>query len=284
MMLFAGILILLGAAIDIAIGGYTGLHLIFIGCGLLLVLLNVFGHKLPIGIAISKNILSLGVIVLAGLCLFGFFSGNKLLSSDNTSAVIKKAEKISQKSGAAEASAYIKDAAATLDWNRNLAFKTAGLLAMAGKYEDAVRKYEEILSKDPFDIEARYQISLELMKVKKYEQAIERLLNNLKLDPSHADSYMSLGDCYWALGDNIRGLYYYKLSVNLEAASVEKHVKLALAYARMQSYEEADQTFKTALGLAKDFDEEMLIYNGYSQMKTQISQNSENKAAAATVK
>jgi hypothetical protein len=93
MMLFIGILILVGSAVDIAISAYTGLHLLLLICGILLIGLNVFGHKLPAGIAVGKTALSLAIIVLTGLSLFGFFTGSKLLESHNAQSVIKKAEK-----------------------------------------------------------------------------------------------------------------------------------------------------------------------------------------------
>jgi hypothetical protein len=49
--------------------------------------------------------------------------------------------------------------------------------------------------------------------------------------------------------------------------SLQKHVKLAQAYAGIHAYDEAEQVFQESLDLADSFEEEMFVYNSYSKNK-----------------
>lgn len=281
MMLLLGILILLGAVLDIVVHAWVGLHVILIGCGLLLVILNFIGNrlsfgKISIGKVIGKNILSLLVLTLTVLFLFGFFtSGSLFAAKDDSNYIVIKAEKTYESDGAEKALAYLEKSVEGREWDREIAFKTGELLDAAGHSENAKAKFAEVFYNNPLDLEARYRYADIVLREKNHSAAIEQLLYNVRIDPSHSDSYMLLGEAYWDMGDHIRGIYYHKLAVNEAPGSIEKRVKLAQAYADMHSYEEADIEYKKALEMASGFEEELLVYNGYDNMKAQKNLDSQ---------
>lgn len=281
MMMLLGILILLGAVLDIVTHAFTGLHTVLIGCGLLLVILNIFGNKLSFSKTVGKNVISLAILVIAALFLFGLFSADNFSASNNVQTIIKKTEKIFNKDGAVKAFEYIEEANVKMQWNRDLAYEMGKLYEESEKNDLAKNKYIEILSRDAFDINARYQFAKLLMLDKNYTQAINELSYIIRLNAKHADSYMSLGDCYWTMGDNIRGIYYYKLSVDEQEGSIEKRLKLAQAFTSMHSYEEAEAEYNKALERASSFDEEMMVYDAYSDLKKQTEKNSSAEQGGA---
>lgn len=280
MMLILGILILLGVVLDIIVGAWMGLHMILIACGLLLIILNLAGDRLSLGKAgigriLGKNILSLLVLAASALFLFGFFSsGGIITGKDDPKAVLRKADKIFQSEGAEKALAYIEKETEGLEWERARAYKTAELLEAAGRTPEAKSKFGEIFYYMPLDIEARLRYAAIALEEKNYNEAVQQLLYNTKIDPFNSQSYVLLGDIYEEMGDHIRGIYYYKLAVNEAPGSIENRVKLAQAYADMHSYMEADIEYKKALETASGFEEELMVYNGYRRMNEQKAQES----------
>lgn len=274
-MLAAGILIILGVVLDIVVHGFSGIHVVLIASGLLLIVINsIPGIKFP-GRRIGKLILSMTAIVLTCLFLAGLFPSLSSGMSGNVSGAIKKAEQIAESKSTAEAAAYLDEIIMKGTWNRDLAFTAAELYRKHGQYTDSTGRYYPILLQVPFDIEVRHSLAQSMIGQKNFDPAIEQLSYIMQLEPQNADICETLGDCYWSKGDNIRGIYYYKMAANQAADSVEKHVKLAQAYADMHSDAEAMAEYRKAKDLAKSFDEEMLVYNGYSSMKSEASTQSE---------
>ncbi len=284
MMVLFGILILLGAGADIAIHGYTGLHALLIACGLLLVLINVLVGKLfpKMGGMIGKGIMSLAVLALAVLFLAGLFSAETLTDVNDEKTMIARAEKILEKENAEKAAAWLEKESSNLtEFSRNIKYELGSLYAEAGNNQEAKRRYEEILNQNGYDLDARYNYAILWYEEKNYSTAIDTLRYIIKLQPDYADAYMTLGDCYWGLDDNLRGIYYYKLAVDGQPDSIEKRVKLAQAYANIHSWEEADAEYKKALEMASGFDEEMMVYNGYT--KTQQADQADGAVSGSGV-
>jgi len=271
MLLLFGILIMSGAGIDLAVHSYTGLHALLMASGLILVLINILFDKLfpKIGGIIGKVMLSLTVLALTGLFLTGFFSADTLTNVHDEKTMIVKAKKMLERDTAEAAAVWLEKESSTLNQrSRNITYEMGTLYEMAGNNEPAKRKYEEILYQNGFDLDARYHYAILWYKEKNYPNAIDHLRYIINLQPDFADAYMTLGDCYWELNDNLRGIYYYKLAVDGQPESIEKRVKLAQAYANIHSWEEAEAEYDKAFELASDFEEELMVYNGYVKIES----------------
>lgn len=276
MLLILGVIILLGIVFDNLINGWASLHVILAFCGLLLLILNFIYYRLPIGKfqlgkLLLKNILSILVLSAAIVFLVGLFPSGKLVSGDSNS-IIKKADSINEKDGAQKALEYMQKASEGKEWNRNIALKEGRILYEDGKTSEAYSKFSEIFNKNSYDVEARYYSALAALKDKSFNTAVEQLKYNILIDPHSADSYMLLGETFQEMGDQIRGIFYYKLAVSEAPRSIEKRIKLAQAYASMQSFEEADAEYKAALDMASGFEEKLMVYNGYNKIKAQKNQ------------
>ena len=112
MMLFAGLLILMGIAIDILLNGFAVLHIMLGCCGLAIVLINIAGEKflkgrLYTGGIIGKNILSFAAVILAGIVVFGFFSSERLQpEKKDVRSILQKSGKINKNEGPEKAMAF----------------------------------------------------------------------------------------------------------------------------------------------------------------------------------
>jgi tetratricopeptide (TPR) repeat protein len=280
-MLTAGILILLGIILDFAVHGFSGIHLLFVVCGLFLIVVNSIRTTKLKGGRIGKSILSLAALTLTCLVVAGIFPSFSSGTAGSAANEIKKAEQMAEKKGAAEASAYLDGINQKGPWNRDLAYAAAEVFQTYGQYADATGRYIAILSYVPYDTEVRYALAQSMIGSKNYDGAIEQLATILQLDPEDADTCEALGDTYWAKGDNIRGIYYYKMAVNQAEDNVVKRVKLAQAYANMHSDAEAMIQYTKAKELAKTFDEEMLVYNGYIGIKSGSPSQDDSQEASS---
>jgi tetratricopeptide (TPR) repeat protein len=280
-MIAAGILILLGVVLDFAVHGFSGIHVLFGVCGLFLIIVNSIGIKKLKGGRIGKVILSLAALALTCLIVAGILPSFSSGTAGSTANEIKKAGQMAKEKGTAEASAYLDGIIRKGLWNRDLAFGAAEVFQIYGQFGDAIGRYITILSYVPYDTEVRYALAQSMIGSKNYNGAIEQLAYILQLDPGNADICETLGDSYWAKGDSIRGIYYYKMAVNQAGDRVAKRVKLARAYANMHSDAEAMEQYEKAKELAKTFDEEMLVYNGYTAINGDSSLQEASQEASA---
>ena len=70
-------------------------------------------------------------------------------------------------------------------------------LALAGKYEEAKKVYEEILKADERDAAAHYRFGLLLLRrFQNEDDAVDHIQRAIELTPDNADYYMALGQAY----------------------------------------------------------------------------------------
>jgi tetratricopeptide (TPR) repeat protein len=264
MMLLLGILIISGACADLIMNGFSGPHALLIACGALLVIVNIVGKKLRFGRVMGKNIASIIVLAVTAFIMFGFFPTEQLEDTGDMGALIRKSEKILESDGPKQTMKYLEESSAKLSWNRELIYRLGSLREADLDYNGAKDCYQDIINRNAYDVDARYRIAAILAREKNYSQAIGELKQVALLDPKYADAYMSLGDCYMEMGDGIRGVFNYKMAVSGDGKSLEKRVKLANAYARMNSYDKANEEFNKALDMANSYEEKLSVYSGYS--------------------
>ena len=152
-------------------------------------------------------------------------------------------------------------------WDKDAAFAAGKLLEEMGKDEAAKAKFIEIIYHRPMDAEARCKAAGIEIRLKNYNNAVEQLNHVIKTNPSHPDANMMLGDAYFGMGDAIRGIFYYRLAADYEPDSLEKHMRLAAAYAKTHSWDEAGKEFKKSLELASTPEEELMVYREYRNIK-----------------
>ncbi len=121
-----------------------------------------------------------------------------------------------------------------------------------GKYEDAIKEFEEALRLDPEYIEVHNNLAVTFEKLGRIEEAIEGLQHALRLNPNYVEALSNLGSIYaksQKYEDAIRELQKAS-GINPDYAFA--HNSLGIVYAEQKKYEEAIEEFKAAIRLAPE--------------------------------
>jgi Tfp pilus assembly protein PilF len=82
-----------------------------------------------------------------------------------------------------------------------LKYDRAMLNYKTSKYSTAAGLFAEIVDEDPSNVLAQYHAGISLLKQKKYDKALERVLAAAEMSPTiKANGYYYAGVCYWKMG------------------------------------------------------------------------------------
>lgn len=86
-----------------------------------------------------------------------------------------------------------------------------------GRYEEAIKEYEAILSENEKFVFAHYNLGyVELVYNKNYEKAIGHFEKAVEINPKYPDAFYNIGFCYELLGDIQKSLDNYRKAIELE--------------------------------------------------------------------
>lgn len=271
MMMIFGACLILGALIDIFLATFSFSHLLIIALGAGLIVVNFVGGKIKIFRGIGKSIVSLLAIGLVVFIMTGV-SGEADFIDKDVADIIKEANNLFEEKGIETAVKHLEDKNIDLGWNKAFAMRIAELYAIEEMYPESAGVYGNVLSKLPDDLDVRLVYANALYLSGDYNGAHREATYIAKIDPEYADAYVLMGDLYQAWNDHFREKYYYKIAVGLDETSVLYRVRLAEAYGRTHSYEEAVSEYELAKQYAKTFDEESIVYESYLRFADADSQ------------
>jgi len=119
----------------------------------------------------------------------------------------------------------------------------------SGKYDQAIAKYEQAIKIDPNYQDAWYEKSYTLFTSGKEKQAIPSLEKVIQLNPSSAQAYDMLGSIYDDLKDSDKALNYYQLGIKADSTYQRLHFNLAITYYRLGKYAESEASAIKAIKL-----------------------------------
>jgi polyferredoxin/Flp pilus assembly protein TadD len=119
-------------------------------------------------------------------------------------------------------------------------FRLAGLLATAGRYDEAVAPYAAGVVLEPDAFEARYNFGGLLRRLDRQEEAIRQLEVAHRLAPDDADTQVELGLAYMALGRNSEALTRLRRAIELAPDSPESRMHLPNLIRQLELSESAE--------------------------------------------
>jgi tetratricopeptide (TPR) repeat protein len=119
----------------------------------------------------------------------------------------------------------------------------------AGKYPEAIAKYDEALRIDSTFQTAYYEKSYTLSVDGREKEAIPVLEKLLKLNPASGGAYDLLGTIYDDLHETDKAIGYYKTGIAEDPDYQRLHFNIAIAYYRTGKYEEAESAAFNAIRL-----------------------------------
>lgn len=278
MLLFLGLSIFIGSLADLIINGFNPLHVIIAFLGVTLAIWSIIIPLLKNKIANSKLSFASGflartilILIISGLCLIlPYFSA----SPNNYAArQINAARTYAAQDNYSKAYDLLKDLSEEYPEKAFEAKRETAYLFLAQKRnEEAATLLNEIISAEPYDLEARYGRILLLIEKKDRQNAKKEAHEILLYDPHFGKAYIALGDILQEEGDLLRTIHYYNLAVRENPDLSDVHVKLGSAYEQSHSYSDALYEYKKALTLASTDTEKSKITQSLRELTKVIDQ------------
>jgi len=123
----------------------------------------------------------------------------------------------------------------------------------AGKYEDAVKAYQQAISIKPDLAEAQHELGFALFKLRKYEEAIVAFKQALTLKPRNAETYSNLGLSYKAVGQWSNASGAFLKAIEIKPDHPVTYYNLGLVYKEMKDNDSAIAAYKEAIKLKPDY-------------------------------
>ena len=112
-------------------------------------------------------------------------------------------------------------------------------LQEAGDREEALRKYAQVLARDPHDADANYLAGVVHAQCERYDIAEEYLSKALALRPDFKDAYIDLGNVHRLKGNVISAEASYRKALTLDPDDVRAHFNLAKLLKELNRQREA---------------------------------------------
>ena len=125
-------------------------------------------------------------------------------------------------------------------------------LLRKGKIDDAIDHFKKALTIRPGYTDAKKNLEVALnakYRMARIDQAISRLVDEIKVEPVNPVLYTRLGDLYRTRGDLDMAIGQYKKALSIRPGSVTILNNLAIAYAAKGEYEKALSQLKKIIGL-----------------------------------
>lgn len=118
--------------------------------------------------------------------------------------------------------------------------------------EAEVRKYKEVIRKDPNDGNAWYNLGVFLAKLGNYEEAIEASREATKINPNDAEAHYNLGVAYDRMGRHKEAIKTYKEAIRISPNLHPAFFNLGNAYFKSGLYKESIQASQEAIRINPD--------------------------------
>lgn len=127
-------------------------------------------------------------------------------------------------------------------------------LMALGKFEEAKKIFENILKKEPNDIEGRFGLAELDLFFGRLTGAEKLYLDSLKRESTNKKALLSLAFVSSALGKTKEAIYYTNKALRQYSDSSDVHYFASLVYSNEGNIEEAEKQCKTALEINPDLD------------------------------
>ncbi len=271
MMMIFGVCLILGAFADIFLASFSSVHLLLIALGAGLIAIDFLGNRIPFLRGMGKTVISLLAIGLVVFFMAGVSTGADPVDKE-TADILSEADVLYEEKGIEAAVKHLEDKNTDLGWHKAFGMRIAELYAGEEMYPESAGAYGNVLRNLPDDLAVRLTYANALYLSGDYNGALREATYITRIEPEYAEAYILMGDLYRVWNDHFREQYYCKIAVGLDETSVEYRVRLAEAYGRSLSYEEAVTEYELAKEYAETPEDELTVYESYLRFSDADSQ------------
>ena len=116
------------------------------------------------------------------------------------------------------------------------------------------KKLEDLLNKDPNNLDTRfslaalyYNLGNSFLRKRKYDSAIKKYFESVKIDKRFVHSYYNLGNAYKEKNDLEKAIKYFSVAVKIDKNNIPAKTNLAVAYSANGNSKECIKNFKDIL-------------------------------------
>jgi tetratricopeptide (TPR) repeat protein len=126
----------------------------------------------------------------------------------------------------------------------------AGLLLIAGRFEDVRSRAQQVLKQEPHNVQAQIALGASMAGLKDLQGAIAQMEEAIRLDPGQSHPYLNLGALHAAKGDTQDAEKFFLDAINHDEKSVLARLTLGQFYWQGGRLDDAERTLKEALSVA----------------------------------
>ncbi|MCK4463197.1 MAG: tetratricopeptide repeat protein [Candidatus Omnitrophica bacterium] len=118
--------------------------------------------------------------------------------------------------------------------------------ASRGKYEQAIKEYQKMISLNPNHALAYYNCGIAYNQIGHHGEAIECYKKVIMFNPSHAECYNNLALSYDKLHQHNKAIDYYTKAIEIDANEPVPYENIGICYYKLSRYDEAKKSIQKA--------------------------------------
>lgn len=121
---------------------------------------------------------------------------------------------------------------------------SGNMLLQNGAFDQAVTKFRKVVSRDPGNFEARFNLAFAYLNWQRHGKAVEEFKNTLGINPNCGECWSNLAFAYEAQGQSENALQALHQAIQHNPSSIDARTNLATMYANMDRLEQAVQQYQ----------------------------------------
>jgi len=139
------------------------------------------------------------------------------------------------------------------DYQRNPHFSMGIALQKAGRIQEAIGQFEQVLRVRPDDVLTHFDLAVALMTSGRQQEAMEQYDEVLRSRPGFAEAHYLLANILAQTGKLGDAIGHYKQALQIKPDFAEAHYNLGVALEKMGRAQEAMEHYEQALRIKPDF-------------------------------
>jgi superkiller protein 3 len=122
-------------------------------------------------------------------------------------------------------------------------------LLQNGAFDQAISKFRKVLSRDPGNFEAQFNLALAYLSSNRYDNAVTEFRKALAINKASAEGWSNLAVAYDRLGQNENAIEALNQAVRNNPSNFEARMNLASVYVAKEKYSEAIAQYKQIISI-----------------------------------